>query len=314
MQLSEDLLTQQPVVVIIGPTAVGKTAAAIHIAQQLQTEIINVDSRQIYQEMDIGTAKPTPAEQAQAVHHLIDVVPPDVGYNITDFKTDAGRIIDDLHQQGKLPILAGGTGQWLTALLEGWQIPEIAPNPELRAELEAYAEEHGWQGLLERLRTHDPVHAEQVDPKNLRRVIRALEVCIETGQPYSDFRKKDPPPYTILELGLTLEREQLYERADLRVANMLEAGLVAEVAALIEKGYAWNLPSMTSLGYLQIGKYLRTEISLDVAIEELCFATHHFIRRQYTWFRKHNQNAIWFESDDTAHQQLVQTINNWLLT
>ena len=313
MQLTEYLLTKQPLVVIIGPTAVGKTTSAIYLAQQLQTEIINVDSRQIYQEMDIGTAKPTTAEQGQAIHHLIDVVPPDVGYNITDFKVDAGRLIADLHHQRKLPILAGGTGQWLTALLEGWQIPEVSPNPELRAELEAYAEAHGWQGLLERLREHDPMHAERVDPKNLRRVIRALEVCIETGRPYSDFRKKDPPPYTILELGLTLEREILYERADLRINKMVEAGLINEVERLMEKGYAWNLPSMTSLGYLQIGKYLRGEISLDTALEELCFATHHFIRRQYTWFRKHNKNAVWFTSDETAAQQMNQTINNWLL-
>lgn len=314
MQLTDQLFAQQPVVVIIGPTAVGKTANAIHIAQKIETEIINVDSRQIYQEMDIGTAKPTPNEQAQVRHHLIDVVPPDVGYNISDFRTDATRLIAELHQQKKLPMLVGGTGLWLTALLEGWTIPEIPPNPELRAELEAYAEAHGWQGLLERLREHDPLHAEQVDPKNLRRVIRALEVCIETGQPYSDFRKKDPPPYTILELGLTLEREALYERADTRVTKMMEAGLIAEVEQLINQGYAWHLPSMTSLGYLQIGKYLRDELSLDEALAEFRFATHHFIRRQYTWFRKHNKNAHWFESDDTSGDTMYQMIIKWLLT
>jgi tRNA dimethylallyltransferase len=209
-------------------------------------------------------------------------------------------------------MIVGGTGQYITALIEGWQIPEVEPNPELRAELEAYAEEYGWEGLLERLREVDPVHAEQVDARNLRRVIRAIEVSVESGRPYSDFRVKHPPPYTVLELGLTLERDALYERADRRVDQMLDAGLVAEVERLVEAGYGWNLPSMSSLGYLQIGSYLQGKMTLNEAREDLCNATHHFIRRQYTWFRKYNADAIWFESNAYTAQSLLTTIQGWL--
>lgn len=312
MPLSGDQLAQQPVVVIIGPTAVGKTASAISVGQVLDAEIISADSRQVYQQMDIGTAKPTPDELAALPHHLIDVVPPDVRYNVADFKRDAARLIDEIHRRGKLPMIVGGTGQYITALIAGWQIPEVEPNPELRAELEAHAEKHGWEGLLERLREVDQVHAKQVDAKNLRRVIRAIEVSVESGRPYSDFRVKRPPPYTVLELGLTLGRDALYARADHRVEQMLEAGLVQEVERLVEAGYAWNLPSMSSLGYLQIGNYLQGKMTLDEAREDLCNATHHFIRRQYTWFRKYNADAIWFESNAHTVQSFLTTIRAWL--
>ena len=312
MRLSGDQLARQPVVLIIGPTAVGKTAAAVSVGRALDAEIISADSRQVYQHMNIGTAKPTPDELAALPHYLIDVVPPDVRYNVADFKRDAAQLIDDIHARGKLPMIVGGTGQYITALIDGWQIPEIEPNPALRAELEAYAEEHGWEGLLERLREVDPIYAEQVDAKNLRRVIRAIEVSIESGRPYSDIRIKHPAPYTVLELGLTLERGALYERADRRVDKMLEDGLVAEVEQLVEAGYTWSLPSMSSLGYLQIGNYLQGKMTLDEAREELCYATHHFIRRQYTWFRKYNADAIWFESNAHTAQSLLTTIRAWL--
>jgi tRNA dimethylallyltransferase len=312
MPLSGNQLEKQPVIVIIGPTAVGKTASAISAGQELDAEIVSADSRQVYQQMDIGTAKPTPEELAALPHHLIDVVPPDIRYNVADFKRDAAQLIDDIHGRRKLPMIVGGTGQYITALIEGWQIPEVEPDHELRAELEAYAKEHGWQGLLERLREVDPVHAEQVDAKNLRRVIRAIEVSVISGRPYSDFRVKHPPPYTVLELGLTLDREALYERADRRVDAMIETGLVAEVEELVAAGYAWNLPAMTSLGYLQIGNYLQGKLTLNEALEDLCHATHHFIRRQYTWFRKYNADAIWFESNTHTANTLLATIRSWL--
>lgn len=308
----EQLTHRQPVLVLVGPTAVGKTGTAIELGRQINADIIGADSRQVYQYMDIGTAKPTPAEQNALPHHLIDVVPPDVRYNVADFQAEAQRLIADIHHRGRLPMIVGGTGQYVSALIEGWQIPNVPPDPDLRAELEAEAEAEGWPALLARLQTLDPVYAQQVDAQNLRRVIRAIEVCLATGRPYSDFRQKQPPPYTILEMGLTLERSQLYERADQRVEHMLAAGLIDEVQALLERGYDWSLPAMSSLGYLEIGQYLRGEIDLDEARTRMCNGTHSFIRRQYTWFRKHNAHAYWVQSTPAGAQLLLDTITRWL--
>jgi tRNA dimethylallyltransferase len=302
----------QPVVVILGPTAIGKTGTAIQLGQRLNAEIIGADSRQIYKYMDIGTAKPTPAEQAALPHHMIDVVEPDIRYNVAQFTEAALGIIHKLHLQDKLPMVVGGTGQYITALIQGWQIPEVPPNPALRAELEEYAERYGWQGLLERLRAVDPHHAEVVDPKNLRRVIRAIEVSVMTGQTYSSFRVKQSPSYNVLEIGLDLERATLYDRADQRVDAMLEAGLVAEVEDLVRRGYDWHLPAMSSLGYLQIGQYLRGDISLAEASQQIKHATHHFIRRQYTWFRKYNPATQWFIALPGCASQILPIIQGWL--
>ncbi len=300
------LAGERPLVVIIGPTAVGKTEAAIQAAQALDGEILSADSRQIYRYMDIGTAKPTPAQQVMVPHHLIDVVAPDVAFNVRDFQEQATALIAEIQARGRLPMLVGGTGQYISATIEGWQFPSVAPNKELRAELEAYAEVHGWEALLERLRQHDPVTAADIDGRNIRRVVRALEVCIESGRPYSELRQKKPPGYTIKTIGLTLEdRAKLYERADLRIERMIEAGFIAEVQALIERGYSWELPAMSALGYLQIGYYLRGEMSLDDALQKLRRATRTFIRRQYTWFRKYNADAVWLESDVDVADNLI---------
>jgi tRNA dimethylallyltransferase len=242
------------------------------------------------------------------------MVLPDTRYTVAEFQADASALIDTMHAAHTIPMIVGGTGQYVTSLLEGWQIPQVEPNSELRADLEAYAEEHGWQGLLERLRALDPVYADQVDAKNLRRVIRAIEVCVETGRPYSDFRQKHPPAYTTLEIVLTMERSALYDRADQRIDQMIEAGLVAEVESLIERGYDWHLPSMTSLGYLQIGQYLRGEVTLDEALAAMRFATHDFIRRQYTWFRKYNRDAHWIEIDSTDLATILDFVSQWWKT
>lgn len=302
------LTGNSPLVVLIGPTAVGKTETALKLAQALSGEIISADSRQIYRYMDIGTAKPTSAQQAQAQHHLIDIIDPDQAYNVTDFQHDALAIINRLHHQGRLPLLVGGTGQYVSAVVQGWRFPGVEANMALRQELEAYAESNGWQALLERLRQVDPVTAAQIDGRNVRRVVRALEVCIESGEPFSNFQRKSPPSYTMKTFGLTLEREALYQRADQRVNAMLAAGFVDEVQALIAQGYALTLPAMSALGYLQIGYYLRDMMSLDEAIQELKRATRSFIRRQYTWFRKYNSEAIWVEADAHAAERILEMI------
>lgn len=302
----------KPLVVILGPTAVGKTATAISLAQHFDGEIISADSRQIYLGMDIGTAKPNVDEQAAIPHHLINITPPDVPVNVTQFQQMAYGVVDELLKRDKLPLLVGGTGQYISAILEGWQIPEILPHHELRTELEQFATEHGWEELLERLRQLDPVTAATIDGKNLRRVIRALEVCIVSGRPFSELRQKNPPPYRVLEIGLTLDRQMLYDRADQRIDKMIEHGLLDEIRTLIKAGYTWNLPAMTSLGYLEMGNYLQGLLNFDEAVKQFKHATHHFIRRQYTWFRKYNPKSHWFESLSSTLPSLQHLIENWL--
>jgi tRNA dimethylallyltransferase len=198
-----------PLIVILGPTAVGKTDLAIEIAQAIQGEIISADSRQIYRYMDIGTAKPTTQQQKAAPHHLLDVVDPDENLALAQYQKMAYQTIADTHQRGHTPMLVGGTGQYITAVVEGWTIPEVPPNEELRAELETYASEQGAAALHERLRQLDPAAADNIDYRNIRRVVRALEVGIESGQPISELQRKRPPPYRTLTYGLTLEREPL---------------------------------------------------------------------------------------------------------
>lgn len=310
-----DIHKHHPLVVLLGPTAVGKTTAAIELARILNGEIISADSRQVYRLMDIGTAKPTLAERAAVPHHLLDIANPDEIINVSRFQHLAGSAITDIHQRHKLPFLVGGTGQFITALIEGWQIPEVAPHSSLRAELEDFAEKNGWEALLQRLEQVDPVTAATIDGKNIRRVIRALEVSIVTGQAFSELRRKSPPHYSILHLGLTMEdRAALYKRADERIDKMIRAGLVEEVQTLVATGYSWNLPAMSSLGYLEIGAYLRGEMSLEESIITLQRATRDFIRRQYTWFRKYNPYTHWFESDEESHPLMANHIQNWLHT
>jgi tRNA dimethylallyltransferase len=302
-----------PVLVIVGPTGIGKTAVAVALGAEFDAEIVNADSRQIYRHMDIGTAKPTLSEQAALPHHLIDLVEPDAVLSMAEYQERAYRVIADLHAHGKLPLMVGGTGQYVTAVLEGWLAPEVPPNPALRAELEAYGVEHGALALFERLRALDPVSGERMDPFNMRRTVRALEVCIETGEPFSTQRRKAPPDFRTLEIGLTLDdREALYTRLDTRIDGMMAAGLLDEVRALQAAGYSWRLPSMTGLGYAEIGAYLRGESSLEDSITAIKRNTRAFVRRQYTWFRKHG--AIhWIEvgSGDVI-ETVRREIQAWL--
>jgi tRNA dimethylallyltransferase len=303
----------RPLVVIVGPTAVGKTGVAVDIAEALNAEIISADSRQIYKYMHIATAKATPEQRARVPHHLVDFVEPDEPYNVTNFQHQAMALIEDMHERDVLPMLVGGTGQYVSATIEGWQFPDVAPNPELRAELETYADAYGWQALLERLRQHDPVTAARIDGKNIRRVVRALEVCLEAGRPYADFQQKFPPPYTVKSYCLTMTpRERLYARADKRIDDMLASGLVKEVEALAAAGYDWSLSSMHGLGYLQIGQYLQGKLTYGEAVHELKRATHLFIRRQYTWFRKYNAAAAWLENDEETVPTMSRDIQNWM--
>ncbi|HEX9036755.1 MAG TPA: tRNA (adenosine(37)-N6)-dimethylallyltransferase MiaA [Ktedonobacterales bacterium] len=277
----------------MGPTASGKTALALALAERLPraigcgpVEVVSADARQVYRLMDIATAKPTQAERAQVLHHVVDMVWPDQSYTLAQYQADAQGAIAAIQARNGLPLLVGGSGLYVRAVMDGLAIPVVEPRDELRAELEALAARSGAEALVQRLRTTDPLSAQRIDPRNVRRLIRAIEVSEVTGIPFSAQQGRRPTPYaTPLILGLTTRRESLYGRADLRINRMLAEGLIAETRALLDRGYSASLPSMSSLGYREIGAYLRGEASLEDARARFEFATHAYIRRQLTWFR-----------------------------
>jgi tRNA dimethylallyltransferase len=278
----------------------------------LDGEIISADSRQIYRLMDIGTAKPTPAERAAAPHHLIDLVTPDETFSLAQYQRAAYETIQAVQTRGKLPLLVGGTGQYITAVIEGWSIPEVPPNPEIRAELEAFAAEMGAPALHDRLTDADSEAARAIDYRNVRRVIRALEVYLVTGTPISILQRKSPPPYHVLALGLTMPREDLYARVDARIDRMVAAGLVDEVRGLLEAGYTWACPAMSGLGYLQWRPTLEGTASAEDAITAIRRETRSFVRRQYTWFNGHDQGLRWVDTTNTTPDDVIGMVRNWL--
>jgi tRNA dimethylallyltransferase len=278
--------TLPPLIAIVGPTAVGKTALSLALAQRLHGGIVSADSRQVYRQMDIGTAKPTPAEQAAAPHFLLDVVAPDEPFSLATYQEQAMAALAALTAQGRVPLLVGGTGQYLAAVLEGWQIPRVPPQPELRAELEETARTQGVGALYAWLAEVDPQAAATIDRDNLRRIIRALEVYSVTGQPISVQQTRQTPPYQITTLWLDMPRAALYARIDRRVDAMLAAGLLAEVEQLLARGYRWDSPAMSGLGYRQFQPYVAGQATLEACVERLKFDTHAFARRQANWFRR----------------------------
>ncbi len=304
-------MLENPLLVIVGPTAAGKTALSVQLAGDFAVEIISADSRQIYRQCDIGTAKAAPEELAAAPHHLVDVVDPEEILTLAEFQERAYKIIGGIHERQRLPVLVGGTGQWVKAVVEGWNIPRVPPDMELRANLEARARELGPAVLHGELTNVDPVAAGKIDPRNLRRVIRALEVYQKTGIPISKHQRKNPPPYNILQVGITMPRERLYERVDYRIDKMMEMGLLEEVRQLAQAGYGWNQPAMMGLGYKQIGQYLRDEVSLDEAVALIKKETRRFIRQQYNWFRLDDDRIYWF---DAAAENLYPQIKSLVET
>ncbi|RMG73765.1 MAG: tRNA (adenosine(37)-N6)-dimethylallyltransferase MiaA [Chloroflexi bacterium] len=303
-------LPGKPLIVILGPTASGKTGLAIEIAQHINGEIIGADSRQVYRYMDIGTAKPT-LQQMQAVpHHLIDIIDPDDNLTLARYQQLAYQTIDSIHSRGRIPLLVGGTGQYITAVTEGWSIPQVQPDYLLRAELEAQAQRFGNEYLHQQLMQVDSDAAHKIHPNNIRRVIRALEVYRLTGEKISVLQRKIPPPYRIMELGLQIERQQLYDRADARVDHMITAGFLAEVENLLKRGYDRHLPSMSGLGYAQLAAHLLDGLPLEQAIHDTKIATHDFIRRQLTWFRHHDNGILWHNV--THHEKIIQLCSNWV--
>ena len=303
---------ERALLVIVGPTAVGKTALSLRLAGHFDGEIVSADSRLFYRGMDIGTAKPTPTERARVPHHLIDIAAPDETVGLAEFQEMAYRAIEDIQSRGRLPLLVGGTGQYVRAVVEGWRIPRVPPDPALRAELEERAGREGPATLHEHLARLDPVAAARIDPRNVRRVIRALEVCLRTGRPISEQQGKEPPPYRILQIGLTLPRAQLYARADRRVEAMFAAGLVDEVRRLVAAGYDWSLPAMSGLGYIQFRPYFAGEATLDEVEQEIKRATRRFIRQQYNWFRLGDPRIHWFDAgEEGAEERIIALVTEW---
>jgi tRNA dimethylallyltransferase len=292
-----------PLVAIVGPTAVGKTSLSIRLAEEVGSEIISADSRQVYRGMDIGTAKATPQERARVPHHLLDVVDPDEPLSLAEFQEMAYVAVDEVLARGRIPFLVGGTGQYVMAVLEGWQVPRVPPDEDLRAELYSQAEQEGPEVLHTRLQRLDPAAADHIDARNVRRVVRALEVCLLTGQPISEQQGKRPPPYRRLIIGLTLPRRQLYRHIDERVDRMLEAGLEKEVRYLVAQGYHFDLPAMSGVGYGQFAPYLAGEQKLQEVVQAIKRATRRFVRQQANWFRAGDPRIHWL---DVAQDPLNQ--------
>ena len=270
------------VIAIVGPTASGKTKLAIEMAQQLDTEIISADSRLVYKGFDIGTAKPTKEEQKLVKHYLIDVVEPEVDYSVADFADEAGKIIDEIHSRGKVPIIAGGTGLYFRILLENYDLPRLEANPELRAELETRDVEDLYNELL-RL---DPKAAEKIHKNNKVRVIRALEVCKILNKPFSEACGLKDSAYDVEWIFPKIEsREVLYDRINKRVDVMIQDGLIDETKYLLAKhGRIKNL--VNTIGYQEIIQYLDGILDLNTAIETIKQNTRRYAKRQLTWFRR----------------------------
>ena len=291
-----------PLIIIAGPTGIGKTRVAIEAAERLRGEIVSADSMQIYRFMDIGTAKPTPEERVRAPHHLLDIRDPDEAYSVADYVHDADAAIRSIHERGGVPLLVGGTGMYLEKLLYGiFEGP--GKDEAFRAEWLNFAEERGNAALHERLRQVDPAAAHRLHPNDRLRMIRALEVFHLTGAPISARQVETLAPeharYDACFIVLTAERDALYARIDARVDAMIAAGFVAEVAELRRRGYHRELHPMQSLGYKEIGEFLAGERDLASAVTLIKRNTRHYAKRQLTWFRKY-ADAQWLPADARA--------------
>jgi len=275
---------KKPLLVIIGPTASGKTDLSLAFAGLYPSEIISADSRQIYRHMDIGTGKVSKAEMQKVKHHLIDIVEPDEVFHLADFKSQAEKLIDQIQNQSKLPILVGGTGLYISSIIENYILPDVKPDFNLRQELEKIAETKGKDNLFEILKSIDPSAANSIHPNNIRYVIRAIELA---KSKVSNSPKKSECKHEYVLLTPSVERSDLYQRIEQRIDKMLLNGLEEEVKKLLSLGYDQSLPSMTSLGYMEIIKFLNGEWTRDFAIEKFKTHSRNYAKRQLTWFRRY---------------------------
>jgi len=298
--------------VIVGPTGIGKTRLALKLARVFNGEIISADSRQVYRYMDIGTAKPTPEELAGIPHHLIDIVDPDEEFNLAFFQERARRAIDDIHRRGKLPFLVGGTGLYIKAIIEGFKPPGVSPDQDFRYNIENNADDKTIDDLYANLAAKDPDAANKIDRRNVRRLTRALEVHAKAGKAFSQLGTKEPPVFEIFIIGLTTDRTELYRIVDRRVDKMIEMGFIQEVEGLLKRGYSLDLPSLSGIGYRQIGQLLRGEMTLETATQKIKTETHRFIRHQYAWFRLTDPRIHWFDIRRVEDPEIQKTLSGFL--
>lgn len=296
---------KKPLIIITGPTAVGKTELSIRLAKEINGEIISADSMQVYRGMDVGTAKITPDEMGGIRHYLIDILDPKEEFNVVKFKTYAKEAMDEIYSKGKIPIVVGGTGFYIQALLYDVDFEDSKEDPEYRKQLEDLAKTHGNDYLHDRLKEVDPESADAIHPNNVKKVIRALEYFKETGQKISDHNKEQrqkESPYNFCYFVLNDDRKNLYERINKRVDIMVEDGLVDEVRGLLDEGCTKDMISMQGLGYKEIIAYLEGEVSLEEAIYTLKRDTRHFAKRQITWFKREN-DVIWIDKNKLQYNE-----------
>ena len=302
----------KPLIVIVGPTAVGKTELSVRLAKKLDGEIVSADSRLFYRGMDIGTAKPTQAEMDDVPHHLINIAKPDDEWSLARYLPRALEIIIDIQARGNIPFLVGGTGQYIQAVVEGWDLPRTKPDPHLRQVLSDWAAEIGTDGIRSRLEILDPDAAANIDGPNLRRMVRALEVILRSGKKFSSQKNKKGSSFRILQIGLIRPREDLYQRIDLRIDQMIAEGLVQEVQTLLKEGYSQELSSMSAIGYKQIITFLAGEISLEEAIGQIRSKTRKYVRQQANWFHQNNEDIHWFSAAVDPFEDIVAEIQHFL--
>ncbi len=299
-------------VVIVGPTAVGKTDVSIQIAKHFNGEIISADSRLFYRGMDIGTAKPTKEELLSVRHHLIDVADPDETWSLSKYHRRVYQLLEEITQREKLPVLVGGTGQYIFSIIENWKIPEVRPDQDMRDALYDWVDKISPSGLYERLVHIDPEVEAIIQPENVRRTVRALEVIFHSGKKFTDSRGPGPQLYQPIMIGLSRSREILYQRIDQRLDRMLENGFIKEVKALIEEGYPPDSPAFSAIGYRQLIAYLQGYISLKDAIMEIRKSSRILVRRQSNWFKQSDERIKWFDMETTAIQEIIQYIESRL--
>ncbi len=299
-------------VAVVGPTAAGKSALAVEIARQFDGEIINADSRLLYRGLDIGTAKPTPEERRGVPHHLVDILSPGDSYSLATFLDDSRRLIEGITSRGQLPVLVGGTGQYAWGLLEGWDVPRVGPDTELRRNLEETLADEGLDSLVAKLDELDPEAAGTVDLRNPRRVIRAIERA-RAGEPGTGgLISTEGPPYDALVIGLTLDRQALYGRIDDRIDGMIAQGWADEVRRLLAAGVTVDAAGMSAIGYRDMVRNVRGEIPLDEVRAAVKKATRALVRRQNNWFKPADSRIAWVEAGQDGASRARELVDHWL--
>ncbi|MBE7031749.1 MAG: tRNA (adenosine(37)-N6)-dimethylallyltransferase MiaA [Ruminococcaceae bacterium] len=297
---------QNKIIAVAGPTASGKTALAVEIAKAVNGEIVSCDSMQIYKGLSIGTAKPDEDEMQGIPHHMLDFVEPERRYSVADFVCDARRCIDDILSRGKVPVIAGGTGLYMDSVLNNISFADFDSDPNFREEMQALADSKGNDAVYALLQETDPEAAEKIHPNNVRRVIRALEVCKVTGKTFTQVNLESvrDAVYDALIIGIDMDRERLYERINLRVDIMLEKGLLEEVKGLWEKGVGADTTAMQAIGYKELVEYFEGRCSLGEAVEKIKMESRRYAKRQLTWFRR-NPSIAWFDAGEDGFYEKV---------